>query len=131
MPWLLFGVAAALAAGVDPISYAELLHLKEDSLINESAYGYWTAPNGGPTYCAAPVTVNGSNGTGRVDIFAVGYDCCGASEEVVPPAYLNSTLNETDNTTVTTYHSGTAPKKFFSCAPQIQDRVAGSNVTPN
>ena len=82
--------------------YAELLNLKENSLINESAYGSWTAPHGGAVYCAAPITVEGSDGTGRVDLFAVGYDCCGGSDEIVPPAYLNSTRNATDNSTVTT-----------------------------
>jgi len=130
MPWLLLGAAAGLAAGIDPISYAELLNLKENSLINESAYGSWTAPHGGAVYCAAPITVEGSDGTGRVDLFAVGYDCCGGSDEIEPPAYLNSTLNATDNSTVTTYHSGTAPEKYFSCAPQIQDRVAAPEA-PN
>merc|ERR1719456_339994 len=75
LSWLL---TLARAVRDEPISYAELLTFKEDSVFHWENFSSWTAPSGGTTYCAAPVSVPGGNGSApRIDVYAVGYDCCG------------------------------------------------------
>jgi len=69
--------AAVLAAAIEPIAYAELLEFQEDSDFMWANFSSWTAPHGGSTYCAAPIAMAGEE---RIDVYAVGYDCCADGE---------------------------------------------------